>query len=408
MKRIVLCFCIFCLPGLFSHGAFAQAIKDCISAANSVVFPLEKPNKVFHTSRVERFACREAGGAFDVVSIDTNGISMLTYNVVAKQFSSYELTKLYKANNQSIHDVCANDEVLIVASSWNGGRLQIYERENADSHFVFSRAVELPEEFRYINQVFLLPDRKVLVCSWYLCSRCDINDFVKVGVFDLKTDKIEIVKSFELDFQGLTYFTPHRLFDVSGDRIFFAHLGSYKIYEYDSNLDLLDSIVADNSFKGWKTYPKKKMKKVLRKYKDPISRIWYLNDYTDYSRLNNIYVGGENELIVGYFLGGNDMLTDVWKKENGKWKLYRHALSDISLNNSDRYNRLYTLGWTNLLNVFDAKQKKVFRINYDLPLDLKRLELMSEDDFEGFKQNYLSEHEQVIVLDEWDYDFDLK
>lgn len=71
MKRIVLCFCIFCLPGLFSHGAFAQAIKDCISAANSVVFPLEKPNKVFHASRVERFACREAGGAFDVVSIDT-------------------------------------------------------------------------------------------------------------------------------------------------------------------------------------------------------------------------------------------------------------------------------------------------------------------------------------------------
>lgn len=33
---------------------------------------------------------------------------------------------------------------------------------------------------------------------------------------------------------------------------------------------------------------------------------------------------------------------------------------------------------------------------------------MSEDDFESFKQNYLSEHEQVIVLDEWDYDFDLK
>lgn len=272
----------------------------------------------------------------------------------------------------------------------------------------FSRAVELPEEFRYINQVFLLSDKKVLVCSWYLCSRCDINDFVKVGVFDLKTDKIEIVKSFELGFQGLTYFTPHRLFDVSGDRIFFAHLGSYKIYEYDSNLDLLDSIVADNSFKGWKTYPKKKMKKVLRKYKDPISRIWYLNDYTDYSRLNNIYVGGENELIVGYFLGGNDMLTDVWRKDNGKWKLYRHALPDISLNNSDRYNRLYTLGWTNLLNVFDAKQKKVFRINYDLPLDLKRLELMSEDDFESFKQDYLSEHEQVMVLDEWDYDFNLK
>ena len=264
MKRIVLCVCIFCLPGLFSHGAFAQAIKDCISAANSVVFPLEKPNKVFQASRVERFACREAGGAFDVVSIDTNGISMLTYNVVAKQFSSYELTALYKANNQSIRDVCANDEVLIVASSWNGGRLQIYERKNADSHFVFSRAVELPEEFKYINQVFLLPDRKVLVCSWYLCSRCDINDFVKVGVFDLKTDKIEIVKSFELDFQGLTYFTPHRLFDVSGDRIFFAHLGSYKIYEYDSNLDLLDSIVAE-FFQGLENLPEKEDEKGIEK-----------------------------------------------------------------------------------------------------------------------------------------------
>lgn len=148
------------------------------------------------------------------------------------------------------------------------------------------------------------------------------------------------------------------------------------------------------------------MNKILSNYQDPSSRIWYLGNYTQYSRMNNIYAISEKELSVSYFLSGNDMFTDIWRKENGSWKLYRKALADVSLNNSDRYNRLYTIGWTNLLNGFDAKHGKIYRLDYRLPLDLKSMEQMTDEEVEKFNADYLSEHEKVLVLDLWDYNFD--
>ena len=406
MKRVGLCLCFCSIFILFAEVVLAQSMRNYIKSAESVIFPVEEPVNRLQSPYIEIFACKEKGNVFDIVSIDTSGISMLTYDLSTKQFSSYTLTKKHKKNNQSINAICADDRYLIIGSSWLNSRLQIYTRADLNSQFVLSRVLELPKQIGYVRQIFLMPNDKVLVCSWYLCSYCDKNDFIKVALIDLKTDNVDFVKSLSISYQGLTYFTPLRMFEVSGNSIFFSELGSYKIYEYDIDFNLKDSISPDCYSKIWKPYPQKKMNKILSNYQDPSSRIWYLGSYTQYYRMNNIYAISEKELSVSYFLSGNDMFTDIWRKENGSWKLYRKALADVSLNNSDRDNRLYTIGWTNLLNGFDAKHGKIYRLDYRLPLDLKSMEQMTDEEVEKFNADYLSEHEKVLVLDLWDYNFD--
>lgn len=89
MKRVGLCLCFCSIFILFAEVVLAQSMRNYIKSAESVIFPVEEPVNRLQSPYIEIFACKEKGNVFDIVSIDTSGISMLTYDLSTKQ-SEYQ------------------------------------------------------------------------------------------------------------------------------------------------------------------------------------------------------------------------------------------------------------------------------------------------------------------------------
>ncbi len=344
-------------------------------------------------------------GRFDIVSlsnsqIKSRDIEIYHYDIKTKEIKSTLLSypkSVFKDEYyfKGIHSM--GDTVILYMSAWinrnhYNEKLLLFDlKEKAlKNEFTYSK-----DEIRSINDILTLSDNKILICSGYLAQQKLESKFLKLSILNLSNGRIEKQINKSLPYAGLSYISKNLQVAITDNSILFTELGNYKIYEYDFNLRQINTIKGHGE---WKTFPKKVMKNVLSKYRQPIERIYKLSEYwQDYNRIFRIYAEG-NFLYVFYnkpqqFYG----TLDVWKKENEKWQLIKDNIEDYIGDWGDIKGVRSIINHTSPFLLF--KDKKIFSFGFGLPLQLEQVKTMTNEEIKTYMEEYLLENDNVLLLD---------
>ncbi len=121
-------------------------------------------------------------------------------------------------------------------------------------------------------------------------------------------------------FDGIQYsHFSHEWFATFKEQIIFTSTTEYKVFFYNSNLSLIDSLSRDFG-NEWKKSMKKH--KLSDDIKGSLQSFHEVDDKI--SRVLKIYSDGNNKLYVFYKFNGDfeNLLMDVWHY-NGKWMLIK-------------------------------------------------------------------------------------
>lgn len=295
-----------------------------------------------------------------------------------------------------------NDSILLYANSYNYEKnkrtikLLLYSVHENETKNIFSFTDEIDD----INDIIYLPNNKLLICSGYLGQKDAKAKFIKLSILNKETGNLEKSINLGIDLAGLSYIQKNKQITVTDSSILFTELGVYKIYEFDFNLNLINTIEKKSK---WSKFPNETMKSILKHSKEPIDRIYKLSEYWDkYHRIFRIY-SEKDTLYVFYNKPLQNYGTlDIWHKKDNSWVLYKENIEDFidykntkTARNSINYTSKYIL----------FKENKVYTFDFGIPLSTKKINTLKEEEIDKFKEKYFIENDNVLLLDIFSFRF---
>lgn len=295
-----------------------------------------------------------------------------------------------------------NDSILLYANSYNYEKnkrtikLLLYSVHENETKNIFSFTDEIDD----INDIIYLPNNKLLICSGYLGQKDAKAKFIKLSILNKETGNLEKSINLGIDLAGLSYIQKNKQITVTDSSILFTELGVYKIYEFDFNLNLINTIEKKSK---WSKFPNETMKSILKHSKEPIDRIYKLSEYWDkYNRIFRIY-SEKDTLYVFYNKPLQNYGTlDIWHKKDNSWVLYKENIEDFidykntkTARNSINYTSKYIL----------FKENKVYTFDFGIPLSTKKINTLKEEEIDKFKEKYFIENDNVLLLDIFSFRF---
>lgn len=295
-----------------------------------------------------------------------------------------------------------NDSILLYANSYNYEKnkrtikLLLYSVHENETKNIFSFTDEIDD----INDIIYLSNNKLLICSGYLGQKDAKAKFIKLSILNKETGNLEKSINLGIDLAGLSYIQKNKQITVTDSSILFTELGVYKIYEFDFNLNLINTIEKKSK---WSKFPNETMKSILKHSKEPIDRIYKLSEYWDkYNRIFRIY-SEKDTLYVFYNKPLQNYGTlDIWHKKDNSWVLYKENIEDFidykntkTARNSINYTSKYIL----------FKENKVYTFDFGIPLSTKKINTLKEEEIDKFKEKYFIENDNVLLLDIFSFRF---
>lgn len=347
---------------------------------------------------------------FNVVSFPGSlGIVDTVLTVYRCNIQDYKTTSSTYVLPQSVPDssyyfngiYAQKDKVLFYMNKWYKQKryvkMLVYDKQTSKLLHTF----DFVEQLKNIRYMLSLPSGEALICSGYVGFHKLKDKFITLAIFDINTGQIKYETHLALPYAGLSLCQVNKQVAVTDSSILFTELGNYKIHEFDFELREIGTIGRTDN---WSTFPMKVMKKAMKKYREPIERIYALMGYWDkYSRIFRIYAD-EDKLYVWYKKPDiNYGTVDIWKKKNGTWSLYKNNIEDKTDYKDAKSVRVNTVGFTSRFLLF--KGDKIYRFNYNVPLSLFQVRDMSSNELDEFRENYLLENEDVLLLDVFNNNF---
>lgn len=295
-----------------------------------------------------------------------------------------------------------NDSILLYANSYNYEKnkrtikLLLYSVHENETKNIFSFTDEIDD----INDIIYLPNNKLLICSGYLGQKDAKAKFIKLSILNKETGNLEKSINLGIDLAGLSYIQKNKQITITDSSILFTELGVYKIYEFDFNLNLINTIEKKSK---WSKFPNETMKSILKHSKEPIDRIYKLSEYWDkYNRIFRIY-SEKDTLYVFYNKPLQNYGTlDIWHKKDNSWILYKENIEDF-IDHKNTKTARNSINYTSKYILF--KENKVYTFDFGIPLSTKKINTLKEEEIDKFKEKYFIENDNVLLLDIFSFRF---
>ena len=394
-----------------SFNLFSQTYtRDFLSIDTTVVFSDIK--EFAPDGQRIQLSISSFGNCFDILPIKNSllkksDLKINRYNSKTGEFSEYTVKipqQIFSSKERYyLNGVFSfNDSILLYANSYNYEKnkrtikLLLYSVHENETKNIFSFTDEIDD----INDIIYLPNNKLLICSGYLGQKDAKAKFIKLSILNKETGNLEKSINLGIDLAGLSYIQKNKQITVTDSSILFTELGVYKIYEFDFNLNLINTIEKKSK---WSKFPNETMKSILKHSKEPIDRIYKLSEYWDkYNRIFRIY-SEKDTLYVFYNKPLQNYGTlDIWHKKDNSWVLYKENIEDFidykntkTARNSINYTSKYIL----------FKENKVYTFDFGIPLSTKKINTLKEEEIDKFKEKYFIENDNVLLLDIFSFRF---
>ncbi|MEE3412966.1 MAG: hypothetical protein VZQ58_03690 [Bacteroidales bacterium] len=295
-----------------------------------------------------------------------------------------------------------NDSILLYANSYNYEKnkrtikLLLYSVHENETKNIFSFTDEIDD----INDIIYLPNNKLLICSGYLGQKDAKAKFIKLSILNKETGNLEKSINLGIDLAGLSYIQKNKQITITDSSILFTELGVYKIYEFDFNLNLINTIEKKSK---WSKFPNETMKSILKHSKEPIDRIYKLSEYWDkYNRIFRIYSEKDTLYVIYNKPLQNYGTLDIWHKKDNSWILYKENIEDF-IDHKNTKTARNSINYTSKYILF--KENKVYTFDFGIPLSTKKINTLKEEEIDKFKEKYFIENDNVLLLDIFSFRF---
>lgn len=246
--------------------------------------------------------------------------------LLCKNGSAYYLMN-FAVSDKYLVFFASNDEwqFLFFFKRQNGN--YVYDFKYKDTDNLFMQGLEF------------LPNGKLLGLKNYVYPIETADESTKLSVFNPETKSIEkVVKvDFPLPLYSLT--TPYSILSVNDSSVFLSQRGDYKISEYDFDLNEISVLTGGSN--SWKRMPQSLSDSIMNVSRQAVDRLYVFEKVKErYSCIHRIHSDGD-KLFVVYSKKGNfhRYYYDVWRKENGEWKLAEKEIKDYSSSVRHFYKR---------------------------------------------------------------------
>lgn len=237
--------------------------------------------------------------------------------LLCKNGSAYYLMN-FAVSDKYLVFFASNDEwqFLFFFKRQNGN--YVYDFKYKDTDNLFMQGLEF------------LPNGKLLGLKNYVYPIETADESTKLSVFNPETKSIEkVVKvDFPLPLYSLT--TPYSILSVNDSSVFLSQRGDYKISEYDFDLNEISVLTGGSN--SWKRMPQSLSDSIMNVSRQAVDRLYVFEKVKErYSCIHRIHSDGD-KLFVVYSKKGNfrRYYYDVWRKENGRWKLAEQQIKSHS------------------------------------------------------------------------------
>lgn len=316
-----------------------------------------------------------------------------------------------------VSEIFANKNYLIITTDDNifDSVEDIYIFERQTDSLKLLNTVHLDSVYSIKEAYFLENGNMIMVDGYFGNWKEHNNNFLNLILLNIKNGKElkRITPNMELSL--MTYFYPSKLVTLSDNSILFSQKGVYKIYEYDFNLNLIDSL--SNKKLKWKTFPKSKNDEILVKYDDFRNKIiqrlsdMMNNKVLEYSRVVQMYYFND-KLFISYTNPYNkktesDLSYDIWSKKNNQWVLEKSNIPDDvdkKLRKKKAYSRMRYIFEKSLF----VKDNKLFVLQKGMPYSLNYLFNLTEKEYEAKEKEYYLQNSEKMFIDVFDINFNKK
>ena len=394
-----------------SFNLFSQTYtRDFLSIDTTVVFSDIK--EFAPDGQRIQLSISSFGNCFDILPIKNSllkksDLKINRYNSKTGEFSEYTVKipqQIFSSKERYYLNglFSFNDSILLYANSYNYEknkrtikllRYSVHENETKN---IFSFTDEIDD----INDIIYLPNNKLLICSGYLGQKDAKAKFIKLSILNKETGNLEKSINLGIDLAGLSYIQKNKQITITDSSILFTELGVYKIYEFDFNLNLINTIEKKSK---WSKFPNETMKSILKHSKEPIDRIYKLSEYWDkYNRIFRIY-SEKDTLYVFYNKPLQNYGTlDIWHKKDNSWILYKENIEDF-IDHKNTKTARNSINYTSKYILF--KENKVYTFDFGIPLSTKKINTLKEEEIDKFKEKYFIENDNVLLLDIFSFRF---
>lgn len=394
-----------------SFNLFSQTYtRDFLSIDTTVVFSDIK--EFAPDGQRIQLSISSFGNCFDILPIKNSllkksDLKINRYNSKTGEFSEYTVKipqQIFSSKERYYLNglFSFNDSILLYANSYNYEKnkrtikLLLYSVHENETKNIFSFTDEIDD----INDIIYLPNNKLLICSGYLGQKDAKAKFIKLSILNKETGNLEKSINLGIDLAGLSYIQKNKQITVTDSSILFTELGVYKIYEFDFNLNLINTIEKKSK---WSKFPNETMKSILKHSKEPIDRIYKLSEYWDkYNRIFRIY-SEKDTLYVFYNKPLQNYGTlDIWHKKDNSWILYKENIEDF-IDHKNTKTARNSINYTSKYILF--KENKVYTFDFGIPLSTKKINTLKEEEIDKFKEKYFIENDNVLLLDIFSFRF---
>lgn len=251
-------------------------------------------------------------------------INAETFGVDTVDIYIADLRKKIKQNlNNKISNIAFNNSYLAINYA---SRLRIY-KITPKQHSLYKdfEIDESPQEMQFLND-------SILVFSNNYYSHTPPTF---ISLFNINTLKVE--KDIFPHFNNLllSYFNPHKNFDVKDNTILWANRAEYSFLVFNNNLELKDSIF--HNVKDWKNLSEKTLKKALKRSKYDAADIIAIieKEYFKIDQLQWAYLIDSTHILAVHAKPYNEKTytfpsIDIFEKNNGQWQLTKTGIDDFA------------------------------------------------------------------------------
>lgn len=394
-----------------SFNLFSQTYtRDFLSIDTTIVFSDIK--EFSQDGQRIQLSISSFGNCFDILPIKNSllkksDLKINRYNSKTGEFSEYTVKipqQIFSSKERYYLNglFSFNDSILLYANSYNYEKnkrtikLLLYSVHENETKNIFSFTDEIDD----INDIIYLPNNKLLICSGYLGQKDAKAKFIKLSILNKETGNLEKSINLGIDLAGLSYIQKNKQITITDSSILFTELGVYKIYEFDFNLNLINTIEKKSK---WSKFPNETMKSILKHSKEPIDRIYKLSEYWDkYNRIFRIY-SEKDTLYVFYNKPLQNYGTlDIWHKKDNSWILYKENIEDF-IDHKNTKTARNSINYTSKYILF--KENKVYTFDFGIPLSTKKINTLKEEEIDKFKEKYFIENDNVLLLDIFSFRF---
>ncbi len=401
----MLSWCVVFITILFSSNLFAQRIFN-----NQW---LDYDTSIFFEKKINKSAVcfdNDSTLIYNDADMDT---TLTFFNIYNKKSFEVSIGKYV----EWVSKIFANKDYLIITTDDNID-------DSIEDAYIFERQIDglkllntvhLDGVYSITEAYFLENNRVVMVDGYFGLTKENNNNFLNLILLDIKNGKELKRVTPNMELSLMTYFTPSKLVTLTDNSILFSQKGVYKVYEYDFNLNLIDSL--SNEKLKWKTFPKSINDEILVKYDSfPIKLIQRMSDMMnnkvlEYSRVVKMYYFN-NRLFISYSNPYNKktesgLSYDIWSKKNNQWVLEKsNVLDDVDkkLRKKKAYNRMRYI----FENFLFVKDNKLFVLQKGMPYSLNYLFNLTEKEYEDKEREYYLQNSDKILIDVFDINFNKK